>query len=135
MTDTNTNEPQNNGELDPAIWDNPTLGAASHGVFLDQVEKQQLENRAALIEDRPARIVKRENRYPGYVPDNPNDPSVTFGSTHADGSDVIPVIPAPETGYDRYDYGDEEVSSKGSTEEAKADKVATTKTVGKTTSK
>lgn len=93
-------------DLDPEIWKNKTLGAATNGVFLDVVEKQQAENRSAAIEGRPARIVKREDRYPGFVPENPNDPSVTFGSSYEDGSRVVPVLPAPEEGYDLFDDGD-----------------------------
>lgn len=90
-------------DLNPEIWENETLGAATNGVFLDQLEKQQLENRSAAIEQRPARIVKRENRYPGFVPANPNDPSVEFGATYANGDRVVPVLPAPEDGYDLFD--------------------------------
>lgn len=87
-------------DLNPEIWENKTLGAAANGVFLDVLEKQQIENRAAVIEGRPARIAKRENRYPGYSPEDPNSPSVEFGSTYDDGTSVVPVIPAPETGYE-----------------------------------
>lgn len=89
-------------DLDPAIWDNETLGAAANGVFLDVLEKQQLENRAAAIEGRPARIVKRENRYPGYVSDNPNTPDAQFGASYEDGTSVVPVIAPPEDGYDKF---------------------------------
>lgn len=88
-------------DVDPAIWDNPTLGAATNSVFLDQKEAQMIENRNAAIEGRPARIVKKEGRYPGYVPDNPNDPSVEFGELHNDGTPVVPAVAPPETGYDR----------------------------------
>ena len=100
-------------DLDPAIWDNETLGAAANGVFLDVLEKQQLENRAAAIEGRPARIVKRENRYPGYVSDNPNKPDAEFGASYNDGSSVVPVIAPPEDGYNKFDESPADSSSKG----------------------
>lgn len=53
-------------DLDPRIWDNPTLGAAANGVFLDVVEAQQIENRRAEIEGREPLIAIRDDRYPGF---------------------------------------------------------------------
>lgn len=54
-------------DLDPAIWDNPTLGAAANNTRLDVIEKQELENRNAKIEGREPREVVVDNTYPGYV--------------------------------------------------------------------
>jgi hypothetical protein len=84
-------------ETIPQCLSNPTLGAAAHGVFLDVMEAQVTENRRAEIENRPARIAKRDARYPGW--EKPEDaPShwedVGFGNEYADGEKVI----APQSG-------------------------------------
>lgn len=73
------------------LWANPTLGAAANGVFLDVLEAQQSENRAAEIEGRPARNVKRDQRFPGWEQNKviASDYSdVTFGDQFDDGSPV-----------------------------------------------
>ncbi|GHF92053.1 hypothetical protein [Streptomyces griseosporeus] len=56
-------------DLDPAIWDNPTLGAAAHNERLDRLELQQHEDRAARLEDREPREVVVDNTYPGWTPE------------------------------------------------------------------
>lgn len=53
-------------DLDPAIWDNPTLGKAANNRRLDVVEKQELENRNAKLEGREPREVIVDNDYPGW---------------------------------------------------------------------
>jgi hypothetical protein len=64
-------------DLDPAIWDNPTLGAAANNERLDAIEKQQLENRNAKLEDREPREVVVENTYPDWKPElNPRTGTV-----------------------------------------------------------
>lgn len=83
----------------PAALSNPTLGAAARGVFLDVMDAQLAENRAAEIEGRPARIAKRDNRHPGWTP--PNGISslhtdVTFGTHFDDGEPVIAPQGGPE---------------------------------------
>lgn len=55
-------------DLDPEIWNNPTLGAAANNERLDRLEKQQLEDRNAKLEDREPREVIVENNYPGWTP-------------------------------------------------------------------
>lgn len=50
----------------PECLSNPTLGAATNGVFLDVLEAQQAENRAAEIEGREPRIAKRDEHYPAW---------------------------------------------------------------------
>jgi hypothetical protein len=55
-------------DLDPAIWDNPTLGAAANNKRLDQITRQELENHAAKCEGRDAREIVVENTYPGWTP-------------------------------------------------------------------
>lgn len=54
-------------DLDPEIWNNPTLGAAANNARLDVIEKQELENRNAKLEDREPREVIVDNDYPGWV--------------------------------------------------------------------
>lgn len=54
-------------DLDPEIWNNPTLGAAAQNVRLDQLEKQQWEDRNAKIEGREPREIVVENNYPGWI--------------------------------------------------------------------
>jgi hypothetical protein len=56
-------------DLDPEIWNNPTLGAAAPNVNLDQLTAQQIEDRAAKFEKREPREVVIENTYPGYKPE------------------------------------------------------------------
>lgn len=87
----------NDDETIPKCLSNPTLGAAANGVFLDVVDAQVAENRRAEIEGRPARIARRDQRYPAYV--KPEDaPShiedVDFGTHYSDGEKVM----APQGG-------------------------------------
>ena len=56
-------------DLDPAIWDNPTLGAAANNERLDRLEKQQHEDRNAKLEGREPREVVVDNTYPGWTPE------------------------------------------------------------------
>ncbi len=56
-------------DLNPEIWDNPTLGAAANNSRLDVLEKQQQEDRNAKLEKREPREVVVENNYPGWAPD------------------------------------------------------------------
>lgn len=55
-------------DLNPEIWDNPTLGAAAQNENLERLTKQQLEDRAAAIEDREPRTIVNDNTYPGFTP-------------------------------------------------------------------
>ena len=65
-------------DLDPEIWNNPTLGAAANNTRLDALEKQQLENRNAKLEGREPREVIVDNDYPGWKPDvNPRTGTVS----------------------------------------------------------
>lgn len=56
-------------ELNPEIWDNPTLGAAANNERLDRVERQQHEDRAAKLENREPREIVVENTYPDWTPE------------------------------------------------------------------
>jgi len=56
-------------DLDPEIWNNPTLGAAAPNENLDRLTAQQIEDRAAKFEKREAREIVVENNYPGYQPE------------------------------------------------------------------
>lgn len=65
-------------DVNPEIWKNQTLGEAVDNQFLDEVEAQSKENRAARREGRPPREVQRVVRYPqmtpsGSVPSNIQD--------------------------------------------------------------
>lgn len=101
-------------DLDPAIWDNKTLGKAANNTRLDVIEKQDLEDRNAKIEGREPREVIVDNDFPGWqydqnsaVPstapvvhfadENPNDIPTT-GVTEPEGeSDTSePETIAPE---------------------------------------
>jgi hypothetical protein len=53
-------------DVDPTIWDNPTLGQAANGQFLDMVEAEMNEKRDAAIEGRKPRELMRRECYPGY---------------------------------------------------------------------
>lgn len=87
------------------LWANPTLGAAANGVFLDVMEAQLNENRAAEVEGRPARIVKRDQRFPGWENSkhiSSNHSDVTFGDEFDDGEPVMfpqggPEVPSSGT--------------------------------------
>lgn len=56
-------------DLDPEIFDNPTLGAAAPNENLDRLTAQQIEDRAAKFENREPREIIIENTYPGYKPE------------------------------------------------------------------
>lgn len=56
-------------DLNPEIWDNPTLGSAAPNENLDRLTRQQLEDRAAKFEDRDPREVVVDNTYPGWTPE------------------------------------------------------------------
>lgn len=54
-------------DLNPEIWNNETLGAAANNERLDRLEKQQIEDRAARLEDREPREVVVDNDYPDWT--------------------------------------------------------------------
>jgi hypothetical protein len=73
------------------LWANPTLGAAANGVFLDVMEAQMNENHSAEVEGRPARIAKRDQRFPGWEQGKDIHSAysdVTFGNEFSDGEAV-----------------------------------------------
>lgn len=82
-------------DVNPEIWENKTLGAASNGLFLDALEAQQQENRRAVLEEREPLTVKRENRYPGFEEGKVDSQhtGITFGDTYDNGDPVIPSTP------------------------------------------
>lgn len=105
-------------DLDPEIWNNPTLGAAANNERLDRLEKQQLEDRNAKLENREPREVIVDNNYPGWTPEvnertgtvpsnaqvvhyadeQPNDIPVDSGNPEGDASSVASENPAlPES--------------------------------------
>lgn len=56
-------------DLDPAIWENETLGAAAQNENLERLTKQQIEDRSAKIEGREPREVVVENTHPNWSPE------------------------------------------------------------------
>ena len=69
-------------DLDPAIWDNPTLGAAANNKRLDVIERQELEDWSAKCENREPREIVAENTYPGWKPEvNPKTDTVASNFT------------------------------------------------------
>jgi hypothetical protein len=55
-------------DLDPEIWNNPTLGAVGSGPFLPEIEKQAAEDRNAKREGREPMTVEYIHRYPTMPP-------------------------------------------------------------------
>ncbi len=55
-------------DLDPKIWNNKTLGSASKLPFLDEIEAQAAENRAARAEGREPAVVVHKDNYPKLIP-------------------------------------------------------------------
>ena len=85
-------------DVDPKIWENPTLGSAGAGPFLPEVEKQSIEDYNARKEGREANTVEYVHRYPALtesrtVPSIVND----FVVTDPNG-EVIEQVPATEPG-------------------------------------
>lgn len=87
-------------DLNPEIWNNDTLGAAANNERLDRLEKQNIEDRAARLEDREPREVVVENDYPGWTP-AVSDRTGTVPSSVAvvhfadeDSNDVVQTGPA-----------------------------------------
>lgn len=65
-------------DLNPEIWNNPTLGSVGAGPFLPEIELQQQEDRNARLEGREPKLVEYVHRYPkmmesGSVPSIRND--------------------------------------------------------------
>ncbi len=55
-------------DLDPEIWNNPTLGSVGSGPFLPEVEAQEKENYNARKEGREPKTVVYTENYPKYIP-------------------------------------------------------------------
>lgn len=55
-------------DLDPAIWENKTLGSVTPNKNLEVVTRQDLENHAAKVEGREPREIVTDNNYPGWTP-------------------------------------------------------------------
>lgn len=73
-------------DLDPSIWENKTLGAATATPFLDEVEAQRTEDFNARKGGYEPRVAVRVNRHPQLAPS---------GSVHSSVADeVILVDPA-----------------------------------------
>jgi hypothetical protein len=55
-------------DLDPAIWDNKTLGSAVQNENLERLTRQQQEDHSAKVEKREPRVIVHENTYPDWTP-------------------------------------------------------------------
>lgn len=103
-------------DVDPKIWDNPTLGEATNNLFLDEVEAQAKEDRAARREGRTPETIQREVRYPTMPPS---------GSVPSSVSDKLVVISKGEE-----ESPVEKTETEAKTEEPKA-KTTSSKTASK----
>ncbi|MGS2592235.1 hypothetical protein [Streptomyces hebeiensis] len=79
-------------ELDPEIWKNKTLGAASTNPFLDEVEAQKKEDRVARIEQREPMIAVHHPRFP-QMPPSGSVPSKVTQIEFIEPGEVIPDEP------------------------------------------
>lgn len=88
-------------DLDPEIWNNKTLGAAANNERLDRIERQQLEDRSARLEDREPREIVVDNTYPDWTPEV-NERTGTVSSNYQtvhfadENPNDIPVDSRPE---------------------------------------
>lgn len=76
-------------DLDPKIWENPTLGAAAAGPFLDEVEAQKAEDLNARREGREPLVARHIDRYPKFP--EFNVPSTVSTVELVPASKVFPV--------------------------------------------
>ncbi|MFG2268101.1 hypothetical protein [Streptomyces sp. NPDC048720] len=118
-------------DLDPEIWNNPTLGRAANNENLDRLERQQIEDRSARLEDREPNVVVVENDYPGWRPDvmerTGTVPS-NYMAVHFEGDDPLQVITSGE-GVKPEGMSDEEWNAQqADSEEAPAESSETVET-------
>lgn len=81
-------------DLDPEIWNNPTLGLAATNGFADEMELQAIENAAAKREGREPWIAQRIHNYPGAMNDIHIESSYDNGMRLIDPG-TLPVPDAP----------------------------------------
>jgi hypothetical protein len=88
-------------DVDPRIWDNPTLGEAVNLPFLDELEAQQMEDYAARVEGRPARRVMHYPRKHEYMPGeetvNSNITQIVYVDVDGDGDLDRVIVPKKAT--------------------------------------
>lgn len=89
-------------DLDPRIWDNPTLGAAVNLPFLDELEAQQTEDYAARVEGRAPRKVVHYPRHPEFMIGELTVPSnitqLQYVDADGDGKPDKPSVKKVESG-------------------------------------
>lgn len=87
-------------DVDPRIWDNPTLGEAVNLPFLDELEAQQMEDHAARVEGRKPRRVVHYPRKPEYLPGettiDSNIQQIVYVDVDGDGIPDPVVVVAPK---------------------------------------
>lgn len=92
-------------DVDPRIWDNPTLGEAVNLPFLDELEAQQMEDHAARVEGRAPRRVVHYPRKPEYPPGeetvDSNIQQIVYVDVDGDGIPDPVVVPKKVTKNDK----------------------------------
>jgi hypothetical protein len=83
-------------DVDPKIWENPTLGAAGAGPFLDEVDAQAREDYNARREGREPRVAYHVDRYPKYPDLNVPSSVSTFEMLSPDEVPVEESLPVEE---------------------------------------
>lgn len=78
-------------DLDPKIWDNPTLGSASTLPYLDEVEAEITENHLAKVEKRRPRTIEHLPRF--------TDETTNLTKYVVDGEVVDPAKPSDNLAY------------------------------------
>lgn len=120
-------------DLDPEIWNNPTLGKASNNTRLDVVEKQELENRNAKLEGRKPREVIVDNDYPGWDFDRNSSIPSTAPVVHFADEQPNDVPTTGETEPDEENTETEPVVTEPDNDPLQIKKTETTATKAKTT--
>jgi hypothetical protein len=85
-------------QTNPELFSNPTLGEANPTVFLDEQEKQAIEDKAARFEKREPSVARREVRYPTLMPSSSVPSSV---------QPVINMVSPDEDSSFDMEFGDE----------------------------
>lgn len=122
-------------DLDPAIWENKTLGAAAPNENLERLTKQQIEDRAAKFEGREPREIVVENTYPDWTPEvaertgtvSSNYQNVHFADEQPH---EIPTTGVDYEGAEELEDGDENEEEVSETSETSESEVSVESSIG-----